>query len=140
MVRVPLHQLVPRDSARDRLSRVLQAESRIVGASANVTPAAASACAPIVIAATAAPIAVNADVNAYQLVPIAAGRALRKLLRKEDTSVGGTVQLGWVLWLQRMLPLTAASATAAGMLQALPRAQDEHMATAVQLERLRRLR
>ena len=126
MVRVPLHQLVPRDSARDRLSRVLQAESRIVGASANVTPAAASACAPIVIAATAAPIAVNA--------------ALRKLLLKEDKSVGGTVQLGWVLWLQRMLPLTAAAATAAGMLQALPRAQDEHMATAVQLDRLRRLR
>ena len=53
MVRVPLHQLVPRDSASDRLSRVLQAESRIVGASANVTPAAASACAPVVIASTA---------------------------------------------------------------------------------------
>jgi len=60
MVRVPLHQLVPRDSASDRLSRVLQAESRIVGASANVTlaatalvPASATAAAPTAAAAVA---------------------------------------------------------------------------------------
>ena len=116
------------------------AAAAAAAATSAIAITAAFACAPIVITATAAPIAVIADVNAYQLVPVAAGRALRKLLRKEDTSVGGTVQLGWVLWLQRMLPLTAAAAKAAGMLQALPRAQDEHMATAVQLDRLRRLR
>ena len=92
--------------------------------------AAAAATFAIVITATAAPIAVIADVNAYQLVPCRRGKSPAQITAQGRQIRGGNGAAGWVLWLQRMLPLTAAAAKAAGMLQALPRAQDEHVATA----------